>query len=225
MPTRTWVVIRSQRFLKLEGKSFHTSLFFVSLFVLTFARRLCVLYCVGVGVCAVDYITHLLLLLGCSSMAAMGMMRWCVLSTCYSVTVLHGTCRTRWRIPCTRIASTKQCTKEMKSEHGRSRKMRRWTSSGIGSCLCVRETVGIGNCRGAMHRSIRDSHFIVAAAAAVASSFRSIFYINILSCYHFRLPFDLPRFECVRSALFHSFSIIVRFDEPIDYSMADTVCI
>lgn len=83
MPTRTWAVIRSQRFLKLEGKSFHTSLFFVSLFVLTFARlSLCFAFIVSVC-CRLYYINVIIALL-------LQHERWCddaySQCTCYSVT-------------------------------------------------------------------------------------------------------------------------------------------
>lgn len=84
--TQTWAVIRSQRFLKLEGKSFHTSLFFVSLFVLTFVRLHCV-YCVG----ALSIILHIIIVVVVVAVALQSV-GWCDDAYLVRVTVLHRTC-------------------------------------------------------------------------------------------------------------------------------------
>lgn len=120
MPTRTWVVIRSQRFLKLEGKSFHTSLFFVSLFVLTFAR-LCSAFIVSVC-CRLYYIIVIIIAL------LLQHERWCDDAYLVRVTVLWSTCCQSSVV--TRCASERNNAQQKnKREYGRSKM--RWTSFGL----------------------------------------------------------------------------------------------
>lgn len=215
--TQTWAVIRSQRFLKLEGKSFHTSLFFISLFVLTFVRLHCV-YCVG----TLSIILHIIIVVAVRCCAAVRpMMRWCVFSTCYSVTsylllmILLCRCRHRARGPYERNNAQKKIkvSRMWKKKNELRLRVRIMTNAN-------RKTADMSNCRGVMHWSIRDFLFLSSLSPSLlrsATSFRSIFYINILSCYHFLLRFDLLRFD-LSSALLSNF--IVRFDEPIDYCIA-----
>lgn len=179
---QTWAVIRSQRFLKLEGKSFHTSLFFVSLFVLTFVRPHCV-YCVG----ALSIILHIIIVVVAVALQSVG---WCDDAYLVRVTVLHRTCCWWYGCRCRHRAcgsyERNNAQKKIKSEQNVEEEKMSW-GSGYGLWPTQkRKTTDIGNCRGVMLWSIRDFLFSLSRSSA----FRYLVSFNILYKYFVVLSFS-----------------------------------